>query len=62
MSKMFTQMAIQKKGKNPFFTLCPYCKTTVSTKKNKTKPLQSVQVGDRVRTTIAPSNVIQHED
>lgn len=28
-------------GNNPFFTLCPRCRTTVRTKKNNVKSLQS---------------------
>ncbi|MGC2569902.1 MAG: hypothetical protein WA364_00205 [Candidatus Nitrosopolaris sp.] len=36
-------------GKNPFFTLCPRCRTTVRTRKNKA--LRPVQVGSPVQTS-----------
>ena len=38
-------------GKNPYFTLCTFCKTTVRIKKNKIESLQSVQVDRPVQTT-----------
>jgi hypothetical protein len=37
------------KGKNPFFTLCPHCRTTVSVKKNKIKPLQSAVKKNKIK-------------
>jgi len=38
-------------GKNPYFTLCPHCRTTVRVRKNKIESLQSAQVDRPVQTT-----------
>ena len=34
-------------GRNPYFTLCPHCRTTISTRKIAS---QSAQVGDQGQT------------
>jgi hypothetical protein len=46
-------------GKNPYFTLCPRCRTTISTRKIAS---QSAQVGDQVQTAKAPAGTALKED
>jgi len=36
-------------GKNPYFTLCPHCRTTVRVSKNKQESLQSTELGGHDR-------------
>jgi ribosomal protein L37E len=38
-------------GRNPYFALCTFCKTTVSIRKNKIESLQSAQVETQDQTT-----------
>lgn len=40
----------QYRGKNPFFTICTFCRTSVSIRKNRVKPAQSNQVWTLERT------------
>jgi hypothetical protein len=46
-------------GKNPYFTLCPHCRTTISTRKIAS---QSAQVGDQGQTAKAPPRAILKVD
>jgi ribosomal protein L37E len=45
-------------GRNPYFALCTFCKTTVSIRKNKIESLQSAQVDRPVQTTTVATTTI----